>query len=185
MPLIDTHVAQSLTVFDYRVDEASASMVPWSTVLQPYKAVPGAPFASLYVPTAETVGLQFLVDCLQANRHHVMLVGNTGTCHSNFASARLTPHTAGTGKTALLQQHLSAADPNHVTTCVLSLNSLTTAPTLQPLLEAPLEKKTGTQYGAPGSRRLVYLVDDLNMPAKDKYDTQVCEHLYAYASKGQ
>lgn len=72
-------IAQSLTVFDYRVDEATASMVPWSTVLQPYQVPPGAPFASLYVPTAETVGLQFLVDRLQANRHCVMLVGGTGT----------------------------------------------------------------------------------------------------------
>lgn len=65
-------------MFDYRVDEATASMVPWSTVLQPYSPPPGAPFASLYVPTAETVGLQFLVDRLQANRHCVMLVGGTG-----------------------------------------------------------------------------------------------------------
>lgn len=81
---------------------------------------------------------------------------------------------AGTGKTALLRQHLSTTDPSDVCTCTLSLSSLTTAPTLQPLLEAPLEKKTGTQYGAPGMRRLVYFVDDLNMPAKDKYDTQVC-----------
>lgn len=88
------------------------------------------------------------------------------------------PRPLGTGKTALLRQHLSTADPNDVATCVLSLNSLTTAPTLQPLLEAPLEKKTGTQYGAPGSRRLVYLVDDINMPAKDKYDTQVTTHCW-------
>lgn len=40
------------------------------------------------------------------------------------------------------------------------------------MLEQPLEKKSGVRYGPPGSRRLVYFLDDLNMPFVDKYDTQ-------------
>lgn len=28
------------------------------------------------------------------------------------------------------------------------------------------------RFGPPGSKRLIYFVDDLNMPAVDKYDTQ-------------
>lgn len=30
----------------------------------------------------------------------------------------------------------------------------------------------GVRYGPPGSKRLVYFVDDMNMPFVDKYDTQ-------------
>ena len=30
----------------------------------------------------------------------------------------------------------------------------------------------GVRYGPPGSRRMVYFVDDMNMPFVDKYDTQ-------------
>jgi hypothetical protein len=30
----------------------------------------------------------------------------------------------------------------------------------------------GVRYGPPGTKRLVYFVDDLNMPFVDKYDTQ-------------
>ena len=34
----------------------------------------------------------------------------------------------------------------------------------QRILEKPLEKKAGRNYGPPGSRKLIYFVDDMNMP---------------------
>lgn len=39
------------------------------------------------------------------------------------------------------------------------------------MLEAPLEKKAGINYGPPGTKHLVYFVDDLNMPKLDPYET--------------
>ena len=35
---------------------------------------------------------------------------------------------------------------------------------LQRVLERPLEKKAGRNYGPPGSKKMVYFVDDMNMP---------------------
>ena len=35
----------------------------------------------------------------------------------------------------------------------------------------------GSKYGPPGSRHLVYFVDDMNMPLVDKYDTQTAIEL--------
>ncbi|OPL07316.1 dynein axonemal heavy chain, partial [Mytilus galloprovincialis] len=35
----------------------------------------------------------------------------------------------------------------------------------------PLEKKAGRNFGPPGTRRLIYFVDDMNMPEVDKYFT--------------
>lgn len=35
-------------------------------------------FASLFVPTVETVRLSYLLDLLVPNQHHVMFVGNSG-----------------------------------------------------------------------------------------------------------
>ena len=40
------------------------------------------------------------------------------------------------------------------------------------MMEQSLEKKSGVRYGPPGSRKLVYFIDDMNMPFVDKYDTQ-------------
>lgn len=39
------------------------------------------------------------------------------------------------------------------------------------VLEKPLEKKAGRNYGPPGSKRLVYFIDDMNMPEVDEYGT--------------
>ena len=39
----------------------------------------------------------------------------------------------------------------------------------QKILEAPLEKKAGKNFGPPGNKKLIYFVDDLNMAALDKY----------------
>jgi len=35
---------------------------------------------------------------------------------------------------------------------------------LQKILEKPLEKKAGRNYGPPGNKQLVYFIDDMNMP---------------------
>lgn len=39
------------------------------------------------------------------------------------------------------------------------------------VLEKPLEKKSGRNYGPPGTKRLIYFIDDMNMPEVDKYGT--------------
>ncbi|XP_071659201.1 dynein axonemal heavy chain 9-like [Patagioenas fasciata] len=39
------------------------------------------------------------------------------------------------------------------------------------MLEKPLEKKAGRNYGPPGTKKLVYFIDDLNMPEVDAYGT--------------
>jgi len=42
---------------------------------------------------------------------------------------------------------------------------------LQRALEKPLEKKAGRNYGPPGNKKLIYFIDDLNMPRVDEYGT--------------
>lgn len=53
----------------------------------------------------------------------------------------------------------------------LPLNYYTTSMMLQQVMEKPLEKKAGKTYGPPGTKRLVYFIDDVNMPEVDTYGT--------------
>ena len=64
-------------VFDYYVDDASCSMVPWDNKVPSFTYMPDS-FASLFVPTVDTTRLTYFLDTLIAKKHYVMFVGNTG-----------------------------------------------------------------------------------------------------------
>ncbi len=77
---------------------------------------------------------------------------------------------AGTGKTVLIQDQLRDLGEDFIVLNV-PLNFYTTSEMLQRVLEKPLEKKAGRCFGPPGSKRLVYFIDDMNMPEVDTYFT--------------
>ena len=78
----------------------------------------------------------------------------------------------GTGKSAIMINKLRNMNAETMSYSTISMNSLSDAPNTQIILEQSLEKKSGVRYGPPGNKRLVYFVDDMNMPFVDKYDTQ-------------
>ena len=43
---------------------------------------------------------------------------------------------------------------------------------LQLFMESKLEKKRKTRYGAPVGQKLVFFVDDVNMPAREAFGSQ-------------
>merc|ERR1719313_2332074 len=54
---------------------------------------------------------------------------------------------------------------------VINVNYYTNASAYQKVIEGPLEKKAGKNFGPPGNKKMVYFVDDLNMAALDNYNT--------------
>lgn len=44
---------------------------------------------------------------------------------------------------------------------------------LQKILEKPLEKKAGRNYGPPGNKTLIYFLDDMNMPEVKMFITMI------------
>ena len=53
----------------------------------------------------------------------------------------------------------------------INFNFFTDVQSFQKILEAPLEKKAGKNFGPPGNKKMIYFVDDLNMAALDPYGT--------------
>ncbi|XP_071813348.1 dynein beta chain, ciliary-like isoform X2 [Apostichopus japonicus] len=141
------------TVFDYYIDQESKKFLPWTDRVPKFELDPEMPLQAVLVHTAETTRLRFFMDMLMARGRPVMLVGN-----------------AGLGKSVLVGDKLLGLNDDYMVTNV-PFNYYTTSAMLQGVLEQPLEKKAGRNYGPPGTKKLIYFVDDMNMPEVDTYGT--------------
>uniref|UniRef100_A0A1I8JH23 DHC_N2 domain-containing protein n=1 Tax=Macrostomum lignano TaxID=282301 RepID=A0A1I8JH23_9PLAT len=141
------------TVFDYFIDPESKKFEPWTKIVQKFELDPDIPLQAALVPTSETTRIRYFLDLLIEKKRPVMLIGG-----------------AGTGKSVLLGDKLSSLGEDYMVANV-PFNFYTTSEMLQRVLEKPLEKKAGRNFGPPGTKKLIYFIDDLNMPEVDKYFT--------------
>ncbi|CAK8676513.1 unnamed protein product [Clavelina lepadiformis] len=142
------------TVFEYYIDHETKKFQQWSELVPKFELDLEMPLQSVLVHNAETVSVKYFMDLLMAKLHPVMLVGN-----------------AGTGKSLLVSNKLGKLDEDDFVVANVPFNYYTTSQMLQAVLEKPLEKKAGRNYGPPGTKKLVYFIDDINMPEVDKYGT--------------
>ena len=143
------------TVFDYYVDGKESRFKPLSEITETVEYDPETPMTSITVPTQETVGFTFWLNTLMDLRAPAMFIGYSGC-----------------GKTAVIQGALRKLDPEEKIYSVVNFNYYTDSQMLQKVLEGDLVKKAGKNFGPPGQKRLVYFIDDMNMPKLDQYNTQ-------------
>nr|XP_027809857.1 dynein heavy chain 9, axonemal [Marmota flaviventris] len=142
------------TVFDYYIDPETKKFEPWSKLIPQFEFDPEMPLQACLVHTSETIRVCYFLERLMERRRPVMLVGP-----------------AGTGKSVLVTAKLASLDPEEYLVKNVPFNYYTTSAMLQAVLEKPLEKKAGRNYGPPGNKKLVYFIDDMNMPEVDTYGT--------------
>ena len=151
------------TVFDFYIERsktpeaefASYEWKPWSELITAHRHDAEIPLSTITVQTADTVRMTYLMSLFVDNAKSVMLVG-----------------TAGTGKTNLIMSKLRTLNKEEVLFRVISFNARTSSAGLQNVMEQSLEKRTGKTYGPFSRKKLVFFMDDMNMPAPDKYGTQ-------------
>ncbi|XP_022380343.1 dynein heavy chain 9, axonemal [Enhydra lutris kenyoni] len=142
------------TIFDYYIDPATKKFEPWSKLIPQFEFDPEMPLQACLVHTSETIRVCYFLERLVQWRRPVMLVG-----------------TAGTGKSVLVGTKLASLDAEEYLVKSVPFNYYTTSAMLQAVLEKPLEKKAGRNYGPPGHKKLIYFIDDMNMPEVDAYGT--------------
>ena len=123
-------------VYDVFVDKAKKDFVSWSEIVPELEYDSTTTKMSLVtVPTMETVAISFFLDNLLPNKHGLMLIG-----------------AAGCGKTAMINGKLRTL-PEDFGALTININYYTNSNMFQKILEAPLEKKAGKNFGPPGARK--------------------------------
>ena len=150
------------TVFDYFVDSTGETLKfeEWTKKVEQLDFDPqsGMLMTSITVPTKETVATSEFVKLFILVQHSVLLIGNSGC-----------------GKTQLskgILKEIVKKYPENYTYQIINFNFYTDSAYLQGMLEQQLEKKAGRQFGPFGKMKLIYYIDDLNMPQLDLYNTQ-------------
>ncbi|XP_076978309.1 dynein axonemal heavy chain 11 isoform X2 [Tamandua tetradactyla] len=141
------------TIFDYYLDHKTKKFVPWVDKIPRFTMDPDVPLQTVLVHTSETTRLRYFIDLLLEKGKPLMLVGN-----------------AGVGKTVFVSDTLASLSEDYIVSRV-PFNYYTTSAALQRILEKPLEKKAGRNYGPVGNKKMVYFIDDMNMPEVDLYGT--------------
>ena len=142
-------------VFDmYIAPETGHQFTPWADLVPAHKPPLDAPFHTLMVDTAETVRMGHMIELLAKQQRGVLVVG-----------------TVGTGKSVCVNNVRRKFETNEWMSRFVSFHAHTKARVFQSLLEQPTER-AGRMWYPFGRKKLLFLVDDINMPLPDKFGTQ-------------
>ena len=144
---------KNLSVFEYWINPATNEFTLWSEKVPKFELDSELPIQACLVHNSETIRLKYFLDIFVADKFPVMMIG-----------------IAGTGKTLLMNEKLISLGEDYQIASV-PFNFYYTSAMTQKIMEKPLEKKAGRNYGPQGSKKLIYFLDDLNMPEVDKYGT--------------
>ncbi|TYZ57148.1 hypothetical protein PybrP1_002034 [[Pythium] brassicae (nom. inval.)] len=151
----------SNTVFDFWLDPEASKFSSWAKSPYFYTEVykSPSPINQITVPTTETASIAFWLENLISKSIPVMVCGP-----------------AGTGKTQNIVGMLKKLSKDEAAAafryCTINFNFYTTSGILQQAMFGQLERKTGINLGPPGKAKLIYFLDDVNLPEVDPYNTQ-------------
>eukprot|EP00592_Proboscia_alata_P015189 CAMPEP_0194394788 /NCGR_PEP_ID=MMETSP0174-20130528/124051_1 /TAXON_ID=216777 /ORGANISM="Proboscia alata, Strain PI-D3" /LENGTH=2316 /DNA_ID=CAMNT_0039190629 /DNA_START=658 /DNA_END=7604 /DNA_ORIENTATION=+ len=150
-------------IFDYFYSAETGEYVHWNTqvpkhVYSPIGNKAGEnPFNSIFVETIETVRMTFLLNSLARNDKYAMFVGN-----------------AGTGKTEIIKNYLGSLDKeaDGIISKNIIMSYYTSSFTLQQEIEGYIDKRSGSFFGPPMGKKMIFFIDDMNLPYVETYGTQ-------------
>ncbi|EFJ27757.1 hypothetical protein SELMODRAFT_94851 [Selaginella moellendorffii] len=142
-------------VYDFVFNKDRAKWVPWTDLVDETPPSPEADFARIIVSTADTVKYLFLVNELVMHTFPLLLVGPTGT-----------------GKSQYVKQYLMKLDTSKFQSMFFNFSAQTSANQTQDIIDSKLVKRKQGIFGPQKGKQCIILVDDLSMPALEKYGAQ-------------
>ncbi|KAJ8609535.1 hypothetical protein CTAYLR_006023, partial [Chrysophaeum taylorii] len=160
---VNLMLPNSGTTYDcfVQINDSGGTFTPWKSIVPAFNFDPTQPYTAIVVPTEDTTRFSFLMRTLITESKPVFLTGVTGT-----------------GKTVMVQNTLKSLEPLvedgglGVVSMFLNFSAQTSSLVTQQSIEAKLEKKRKNLLGAPAGRKIIVMVDDVNMPLVETYGAQ-------------
>ena len=154
----DPLIPSDRTVYDYffQSNDGKPQWKPWSDIIAKAQFSANAKFTEMTVPTIDTVRYSFIMDLMIKNSMHVCLVGPTGTGKSTYINNLL----------------LNGIPRDKFNPMFVNFSAQTSANQTQNLILSKLDKRRKGVFGPPLGQKSVIFIDDLNMPAPEKYGAQ-------------
>ncbi|XP_063895398.1 dynein axonemal heavy chain 1 [Helicoverpa armigera] len=127
----------------------------WMAKLGKYVVDPDWQYADIEVPTMDNVRSAAILGYKIVNYNHVICVGPTGT-----------------GKTVTITAKLSRGLHRKFICEFLVFSARTSANQTQDVIDSKLERRRRGVFGPPPTKRQVFFIDDLNMPALEVFGAQ-------------
>ena len=130
------------TIYEYRVDDSTQeyAWANWGSVLPKWEFKGfdlAKEFASLLIPTIDSVRTEHNIGLSIKMNRPVILVGGPGTA-----------------KTSIILQVIEKADPALISVKKLSFSAATSPSILQRQIESSVEKRQGKTFGPPGGKKM-------------------------------
>ncbi|KAH6601980.1 hypothetical protein BASA61_001578 [Batrachochytrium salamandrivorans] len=152
-------IPEPATVYDYvfEKDRKSGGLWKlWTTTIDAFEIPAKQKFNNITIPTVDTIRYSFLLDLLIQHNRQCLLVGPTGTGKSVYINNKL----------------LNGLPKQQYSPIFINFSAQTSANQTQDIILSKLDKRRRGVYGPPHGLKSVIFVDDLNMPAREKYGAQ-------------
>jgi dynein heavy chain len=145
------------SIYDICIHKASLSFISWDYVVPDFVYNRGLPYFDLFVPTVETTSMKAIMTVLASVSRHTLINGVTGTGKTIVAMDLITT-TLRADNPASTWEYFATA-----------FSAQTRSIDLQERIESKLTKVKNNLLGASPGKRALLFIDDLNMPALEKY----------------
>eukprot|EP00752_Nemacystus_decipiens_P017827 g15983.t1 len=143
-------------VYGMAVDLKTAEFIPWTTLIERFVFDKNVPYFNIMVPTSDTTRYDYLLGRLTRGGHNVLYMGDTGV-----------------GKSVVMEKYLeNASNTDEFVAYTMKYSAQTKPTNLKDMFETKLEKKRKTLFGPPSGKKMLFFIDDLNMPALEVYGAQ-------------
>ncbi|KAM4676017.1 dynein axonemal heavy chain 3-like [Discoglossus pictus] len=132
-----------------------SSWCMWKDLITPVNIEEAVKLNDIIVSTPGTAMQMYFLETLLLQDKPLLFVGPTGT-----------------GKTAITNSFLRHLPQEKYVVCQINFSVQTSANQTQDIFLTKLERRKKGVYGTPLGKRAFVFVDDLNMPAKEKYGAQ-------------